>query len=49
MGRWLSRCGASGEPKASALIEKGGRLELFGLADLTMTGQTAIDPPHWHR
>lgn len=35
---------SSGEPKASALIEKGGRLELFGLADLTMTGQTAIEP-----
>jgi hypothetical protein len=35
---------SSGQPKASALIEKGGRLELFGLADLTMTGQTAIEP-----
>ena len=34
----------AGQAKASALIEKGSRLEIYGLADLTVTGETALAP-----
>lgn len=35
-----------GQTKASVLIEKEARLEVYGLADLTITGEAALAPAH---
>ena len=35
-----------GQAKASVLIEKQARLEVYGLANLTITGETALAPAH---